>query len=89
MMLEIFKYSFMVRAFIAGGAIAVIAPLIGTFLVMRRFSLFADSLSHVALAGVAIGLIAGIYPVITAVIACVFAALLIEKLRSERNHARN
>lgn len=83
-MFDIFNYSFMVRAFIAGGAIAVIAPMIGTFLVMRRFSLFADSLSHVALAGVAIGLISGLYPVATAVVTCVVAALFIEKLRSER-----
>ncbi len=83
-MLEIFNYSFMVRAFIAGGAIAVIAPLIGTFLVMRRFSLFADSLSHVALAGVAVGIISGLHPVATAVIACIIAAFFIEKLRSEQ-----
>lgn len=82
-MLNIFQYEFMVRAFIAGGCIAIIAPMIGTFLVMRRFSLFADSLSHVALAGVAIGIIAGIYPVFTAVIACVVAAFFIERLRSK------
>ena len=83
-MFEIFHYGFMVRAFIAGGAIAVIAPLIGTFLVMRKFSLFADSLSHVALAGVAIGIITGIYPVATAVIACVVAAFFLERLRSKQ-----
>lgn len=82
-MLEIFTYSFMVRAFIAGAAIALIAPMIGTFLVLRRFSLFADSLAHVSLAGIAIGLISGIYPVFTAIIACVAAAVIIEKLRSE------
>ncbi len=83
-MFDIFHYGFMVRAFIAGGAIAVIAPLIGTFLVMRRFSLFADSLSHVALAGVAIGIITGLYPVATAVGACVIAAFFIERLRSKQ-----
>jgi zinc transport system permease protein len=81
-MFEIFEYGFMVRAFIAGTAIALIAPMIGTFLVLKRFSLFADSLAHVALAGVAIGILAGIYPVFTAVITCVLAAVLMEKLRS-------
>lgn len=81
-MFEIFHYDFMIRAFIAGIAIAIIAPQIGTFIVMRRFSLFADSLSHVALAGVAIGIVTGIYPVITAVISCIIAALIIEKLRT-------
>ncbi len=81
-MLELFHYQFIVNAFVAGGAIAVAAPLIGTFLVVKRFSLFSDSLSHVALAGVAIGLLAGIYPVLTAVIACIVAAVMIEWLRT-------
>lgn len=83
-MLQIFTYGFMVRAFIAGAAIALIAPMIGTFLVLKRFSLFADSLAHVALAGVAIGVITGIYPVLTAVITCIISAIFIEKLRSEK-----
>ena len=83
-MFEIFHYSFMVRAFIAGGAIALLAPMIGTFLVLRRLSLFADSLAHVALAGVAIGILTGIYPVATAVVTCIVAAVIIEKLRSDR-----
>lgn len=82
-MFHIFQYSFMVRAFIAGGAIALIAPVIGTFLVLRKFSYFADTLSHVALAGIAIGVITGLYPIITAVITCIVAAIVIEKLRSE------
>lgn len=82
-MLEIFHYDFMIRAFIVGIAIALIAPMIGTFLVLRKLSLFADSLSHVALAGVAIGVLTGIYPVVTAVIMCVLAAIAIEKLRTK------
>ena len=81
-MFEIFHYDFMIRAFIAGGAIAIAAPCIGAFLVLKRFSLFADSLSHVALAGVAIGILAGVYPIVTALIACVVAAIIIERLRT-------
>lgn len=80
-MLEIFEYSFMIRAFLAGSAIAILAPMIGTFLVLKRYSLFSDSLAHVALAGIAIGLISGIYPIITALICCVIAAIIIENLR--------
>src|SRR5436190_16391613 len=84
-MLEIFQYSFMIRALAAGTVIALLAPFIGTFLVARRYSLIADSLSHVALAGVAIGLITGIYPVYTALAVTVVAALLIEHLRASKN----
>ena len=85
-MLEIFNYGFMVRAFIAGGVIALIAPTIGIFLVVKRYSLLSDSLSHVALAGIAIGIISGVYPVITAIFACLAAAIMIEWLRG-RNKA--
>src|SRR5258708_4421689 len=84
-MLEIFHYSFMVRAFLAGGIVAIIAPLIGVFLVAKRYSLMADSLAHVSLAGVALGLLLGIYPVYTAIAVAIVAALVIEKLRSQRH----
>lgn len=84
-MLEIFSYSFMIRAFLAGMMIAVIAPAIGNFLVVRRFSLIADTLSHLALSGVAIGLLLHTQPIITTVIVTIIAALAIEKIRTSKN----
>ncbi|HLD21618.1 MAG TPA: metal ABC transporter permease [Patescibacteria group bacterium] len=84
-MLEIFQFQFMIRAFIAGGVIAIVAPLIGNFLVVRRYSLMADTLAHVALAGVALGVITQTQPVVVAVITSILAALGIERLRSEKN----
>lgn len=83
-MLDIFQYSFMVRAFEAGIAIGVIAPLIGMFLVVRRYSLLADTLAHTSLAGVAIGLLFRINPVISAIVLSVIASLGIEQLRASR-----
>lgn len=80
-MLELFQYDFMVRGFQAGIIIAVIAPLIGIFLVLRRYSLIADTLSHVSLAGIAIGLLLKINPLITAIAAAVISSIAIEKLR--------
>src|SRR3989344_7285695 len=84
-MLEIFQYSFMIRAFAAGLMIAVIAPLIGNFLVIRKFSLIADTLAHIALSGVAIGLLLGLQPLVTTILVTVLAALAIEKLRTGKN----
>lgn len=83
-MLEIFHYSFMIRAFVAGMMIATIAPLIGNFLVVKRFSLIADTLSHVSLAGVAIGLLLGLEPLLVTVVLTVMVALLIERLRVKK-----
>lgn len=80
-MLSIFQYSFMIRAFEAGIIIGIVAPLIGIFLVLRRYSLIADTLSHVSLAGVAIGLLLRVNPLITAIIASVLSSIAIEKLR--------
>lgn len=83
-MLEIFQYDFMIRAFVAGIAIGVIAPLIGMFLVVRRYSLMADTLAHVSFAGVAIGLLLKINPVFSAIGLSLIAAFGIESLRNSR-----
>ncbi|KXG44201.1 metal ABC transporter permease [Tepidibacillus decaturensis] len=80
-MLEILQYDFMQRAFLAGILIGVISPVIGVFIVLRRLSLIGDTLSHVTLAGVAAGILGGIYPVLSGMIFAVLAALGIEKLR--------
>ncbi len=74
----------MVRSFEAGIAIGIIAPLIGMFLVVRRYSLMADTLAHVSLAGVAVGLFLGINPVLSAIVLSVTAAFGIEGLRNSR-----
>lgn len=80
-MLEIFQYGFMVRAFEAGLLVAVIAPLIGIFLVLRRYSLIADTLAHVSLLGVALGLLFKVPPLLTAFGVSAVSSVLIERLR--------
>jgi zinc transport system permease protein len=80
-MLELFGYEFMQRAFAAGVLIAVICPLIGTFVVLRRLSMIGDTLSHASLAGIAAGMLGGFYPMWGALIFSVAAAIGIEKLR--------
>jgi zinc transport system permease protein len=72
----------MQRAFTAGAVMAIVCPLIGVFLVPRRLSLIADTLAHVALAGVAIGLLLGASPIVGALIVTVVGALGMERLRS-------
>jgi zinc transport system permease protein len=87
-MLEIFQYSFIVRGLEVGALIGAIAPLIGIFLVLRRYSLIADTLAHVSLAGVALGLLLAINPLITAIGAAVLSSVAVERLRlSKRVYA--
>jgi len=83
-MFTIFQYEFVIRGIEAGMIVAFIAPLIGTFLVLRRYSLIADTLAHVSLAGVALGLLLNINPMLTALGVTVTSSLGIERLRTSR-----
>jgi zinc transport system permease protein len=80
-MLEMLQYGFLQNAFLAGIMIAAIAPVIGVYLVLRRQSLMADTLSHVSLAGVAVGSLIGTYPMVTAMIAALLGAVFVDTLR--------
>jgi zinc transport system permease protein len=79
-----FELEFMRRALVAGIAVGIFAPMIGTFLVQKRMSLIGDGIGHVAFAGVGAGLIAGIWPIWTALAFAVGGALGVEWLRSRR-----
>lgn len=81
-MINIFEYSFMVRALEAGLIVGAVAPLIGIFLVLRRYSLIADTLAHVSLAGIALGFLLGWNPIVTALGTTALSSLGIEKLRA-------
>ena len=81
-LLSAFQYGFMIRALIAGCVVGVIAPLIGMFLVTRKYAFMADTLGHVSLAGIAIGALLGTSPVLAAVVCSVLAALCVERLRA-------
>ena len=81
-MLEMFETEFMQRAWLAGLIVAVICPLIGSFLVLRRQSMIGDGLGHIAFAGVAGGALMGWQPVLSAAAVTVFGALVIEWVRT-------
>ncbi len=81
---EVFQYEFMNRAIIGAILIGATAPAFGVFLVLRRLSLIADTLSHVALAGVAIALITKTFTPVVALAATTGAAVSIEELRMRR-----
>ena len=77
------QYSFMIRTLLVSLMISIIIPLIGIVIVNRGTSMMGDALSHVSLAGVALGLILSIKPLIGAIFACVIGAFSIEKIRKK------
>ncbi|MEQ6378088.1 metal ABC transporter permease [Bacillaceae bacterium S4-13-58] len=89
-MIESFlRFDFLQNAFYTGLLVGFLAPLLGTFIVVRRLSLIADALSHVTLAGIAFGLffekktgITGISPLYFGMGFSVIGAMMVERLRS-------
>ncbi|HEU0214353.1 MAG TPA: metal ABC transporter permease [Jiangellaceae bacterium] len=73
---------FMQRALVAALLTGLAAPAVGTYLVQRRLALMGDGLGHVALTGVAVGLLTGWAPVWTAVTAAIIGAVAIELIRA-------
>jgi zinc transport system permease protein len=80
-----FDRHYMQVALVASVLVGASAPLIGTFLVQKRLSLMGDGIGHVAFAGVAAGLLLGVWPIWTALIAAVAGAVGIEWFRT-RGH---
>jgi zinc transport system permease protein len=82
---ELFEYPFMQRALIAAAFTGLAAPAVGTYIVQRRLALMGDGIGHVAVTGVALGLLTGTSPTWTAVAVAILGAVLIEVIRA-RGH---
>ena len=72
----------MQRAIISGIAIAILCSIVGLFLVLRRYSLFGDAIAHSSFGGIALGLLAGVYPLWTAYAVSLGSALVITRIRN-------
>ena len=76
-------YDFMRIALVVAILLGISLPLIGSGVVYKRLSSSGDALAHSSLAGVAIGLAAGLNPLFISIIACVVSFLIIELLRKK------
>jgi zinc transport system permease protein len=79
--MSLLGYEFVQRALIAAFVTGLAAPAVGTYLVQRRQALMGDGIGHVALTGVAVGLLTGTSPILTAVVVALLAAVAIEIVR--------
>ncbi len=76
-MLELFTYDFILRAFLIGYACAIIAAILGNFLVAGRQAVMSDMLAHTSLAGVGIGVLFNLTPHFVAAAVSVLASILL------------
>lgn len=77
-----FAYDFMQNALIAGLLVSILCPLVGIFIVLKRYSMIGDTLSHASFAGIAIGLVSGFNPLLTSFVFTGLCGLFIEVLRN-------
>ena len=75
---------FMIRAALAGVGVAVVAGVLGCFLVWRRMAYFGDTLAHSALMGVALGLMLSININLAITLCCLSLALVLVVLQHNR-----
>lgn len=79
--LEMLSYPFLVRALLVGIAVSVCASLLGTSLVLKRYSMIGDGLSHVGFAALAIAYPLGFSPLWLSIPICVAAAFFLLQIR--------
>lgn len=81
LILEMLQYPFMVRALAAGIMISICASLLGTSLVLKRYSMIGDSLSHVGFAALAVAYAFYMDPLTVSIPVTMGAAFLLLELK--------
>jgi zinc transport system permease protein len=74
---ELLTSEFFIRTVLVTGIIGLLCSLIGVFIVLRRVVFIGDGMSHAAFAGIAVGIVLGINPNVTAVVFSSLIGLLI------------
>ena len=81
LILELLQYPFMVRALVVGVLISICASLLGTSLVLKRYSMIGDSLSHVGFAALAVAYAFYLDPLVISIPVTMAAAFLLLELK--------
>jgi zinc transport system permease protein len=80
LLLEMFSYPFIVRAFVVGILVSLCAALLGVSLVLKRYSMIGDGLSHVSFGALAVALACGWAPLTCSIPIVVIAAFFLLRL---------
>ena len=81
-LIQMFSYPFMQRALIAGVLVSLCAALLGVSLVLKRYSMIGDGLSHVSFGALAIAVALGMTPLYFSIPVVVLAAFFLLRMAS-------
>lgn len=79
--IEMLSYPFMVRAFVVGSLVALCSALLGVSLVLKRYSMIGDGLSHVGFGALAVAASLNLAPLTVAIPVVILAAVLLLRIR--------
>ncbi len=85
---EMLSYTFIIRAIIVGGLVALCSSLLGVSLVLKRYSMIGDGLSHVAFGALTVAMALNLTPLYVSIPVVVISAFLLLKL-SERSKLKS
>ncbi len=80
LLLTMFSYPFIVRAFVVGILVSLCAALLGVPLVLKRYSMIGDGLSHVSFGALSVSLACGWAPLAVSLPIVIIAALLLLRM---------
>ena len=80
MILEMMSYPFLVRAVIGGVLVSLCASLLGVSLVLKRYSMIGDGLSHVSFGALSVALAAGWSPLKFSIPVVIIAAFFLLRI---------
>lgn len=78
--IEMFQYEFMQKAILVGGIVALCASLLGVILVLKRYSMIGDGLSHVGFGALSLAVALNAAPMSVAMPIVVIAAFFLLRL---------
>ncbi len=81
--LNVFSYGFIQKALVCGILVSVACAILGVFLILRRESMTGHGFSHIAFAGVAVGLALNVMPLVSALVVSVLAALAMSAMKEK------
>ena len=78
--IEMLSYPFMTRAFLVGSLVALCSALLGVSLVLKRYSMIGDGLSHVGFGAMAIAAAMNVAPLTVTIPVVIVAAILLLRI---------
>ncbi len=85
--IDMFSYGFMQRALIAGILISICAAILGVPLVLRRYAMIGDGLSHVGFASLAVSAATNSAPMLISMPIVIFSAFIVLNLSQKKIHS--